>query len=122
MDIINSFNFQITTGVNYLYLPQSYTVNKSNFITITQITGKVAIDTTGTAAYSDMSLGSVIWNQLSADSNWRLYLKALTNFSCYTSTFSISHTYKSIGLYNITLTLSSSNDTFQQTVNITDCK
>ena len=97
-------------------------IEMGNFISIEQNTGKIAIDNSGTASYSDMALGSTIWNPLSSNSKWRLYLNALTNFSSYQTSFSISHTYNNIGLYNIALTFLSSNVTFYQTVNITDCK
>jgi hypothetical protein len=89
---------------------------------LTQITGKVAIDTTGNATYSDLAFKSSVWSKLSSIKNWRFYLTALNNFSSYQTYFSLTHTYKSIGIYNVTLTFSSSNETFMQSVNITDCK
>ena len=117
---IYSWEFQITTGLNSIYLPQPVIVSQGYFITMTQTSGKVAIDTTGIASYSDMALGSIIWNQLSPASNWRFYLTAMTNFTSYQTSFSISHAYKSLGLYNISLRMLSSGETFQQTINITD--
>jgi hypothetical protein len=120
--VIYSWSFTITTGLNYIYLPQPITINNGNFLMLTQITGKVAIDTTGNATYSDLAFKSSVWSKLSSIKNWRFYLTALNNFSSYQTYFSLTHTYKSIGIYNVTLTFSSSNETFMQSVNITDCK
>jgi len=120
--VIYSWSFTITTGLNYIYLPQPITINNGNFLMLTQTTGKVAIDTTGNATYSDLAFKSSVWSKLSSIQNWRFYLTALNNFSSYQTYFSLTHTYKSIGIYNVTLTFSSSNETFTQSVNITDCK
>ena len=120
--MIYSWSFTITTGLNYIYLPQPITINNGNFLMLTQTTGKVAIDTTGNATYSDLAFKSSVWSKLSSIQNWRFYLTALNNFSSYQTYFSLTHTYKSIGIYNVTLTFSSSNETFTQSVNITDCK
>ena len=121
-DVVYNWNFQITTGNNYLYLPQPVSVNKGNFILLTQITGRVAIDISGNSTYSDLAWKSPIWSKLSPNSNWRFYLIPLINFSSYQTNFNIIHAYKSIGLYNLSITFSSSNQTYQQTVNVTDCK
>ena len=121
-DAVYNWNFQITTGNNYLYLPQPVSVNKGNFILLTQTTGRVAIDISGNSTYSDLAWKSPIWSKLSPNSNWRFYLIPLTNFSSYQTNFNIIHAYKSIGLYNLSITFSSSNQTYQQTVNVTDCK
>ena len=121
-DVVYNWNFQITTGNNYLYLPQPVSVNKGNFILLTQTTGRVAIDISGNATYSDLAWKSPIWSKLSPNSNWRFYLIPLINFSSYQTNFNIIHAYKSIGLYNLSITFSSSNQTYQQTVNVTDCK
>ena len=88
---------------------------------LTQNTGRVAVDTTGTALFSDLTWSDATkWIQLADFSNWRFYLTTLNNFSSYQTSFSILNTYTSIGLYNIILTFSSSGQTFQQTVDITD--
>jgi len=79
---------------------------------LNQLTALIAIDTTENSKFSDL-----MWIK-----NWRFYLTALNNFSSYQTYFSLTHTYKSIGIYNVTLTFSSSNETFMQSVNITDCK
>ena len=117
---IYSWEFQITTGLNSIYLPQPVIVSQGYFITMTQTSGKVAIDTTGIASYSDMALGSIIWNQLSPASNWRFYLTAMTNFTSYQTSFSIAHTYANIGLFNLVLTFKCSGQVFQLMFNITD--
>jgi hypothetical protein len=102
-----------------LYFPQPVTVEKGQFLVLTQTTGKVAIDTTSNLSISDMTWNSVIWSKLNAVTNQRFYLTTLNNFSSYLNTLSITHSYSTIGLYNITLTFNSSNQVFIQTVNVT---
>jgi hypothetical protein len=90
---------------------------------LTQNTAKIAIDTTGNASYSDLVWNTTTqWTKLAEFSNMRFYLTPLTNFSSYQTLFNIMHTYKNIGLYNLAITFASSNETFNQIVNITDCK
>jgi hypothetical protein len=122
MNIIYTWSFTITTGINFIYLPSPVTVYRGNFLIMTQNTGRVAIDITGNATYNDLAWQSSVWNRLSSNSNWRFYLTPLTNFTSYITTFNLMHAYKNIGLYNLTLTFASSNETFTQTVNVTDCK
>jgi len=122
MNIIYTWSFTITTGINFIYLPFPVTVYRGNFLIMTQNTGRVAIDITGNATYNDLAWRSSVWNRLSSNSNWRFYLTPLTNFTSYITTFNLMHAYKNIGLYNLTLTFASSNETFTQTVNVTDCK
>ena len=122
MNVIFTWTFTITTGINWIYLPQPVTVYRGYFLKMTQNTGRVAIDSTGNASYTDLAWQSNIWNRLSSNSNWRFYLMALTNFTSYFTTFNLLHSYKNIGLYNVTLNFLSSNVSFTQTVNITDCK
>ena len=100
-------------------MPQPVNVSTGYFVQMTQITGRVAVDTTGSATYSDMAWVTSIWSPIGT--KHRFYLTTLTNYSAYQTSFSISHTYNLIGIYNIILTFSSSNVVFQQTVNITDC-
>ena len=123
MNIIYSWDFQLSLGYNNIILPQPVTVYRGNFIALTQNTAKITIDTTGTANYSDLVwFTNTKWTKLTPFSNWRFFLTPLTNFSCYQTIFNILHTYNSIGLYNLAITFSSSNETFNQIVNITDCK
>ena len=122
MNILYSWTLNVTVGYNNILLPAPVLVYRGNFLTMTQNTGKVAIDTTGNATYNDLVLQSYVWNRLNSNSNWRFYLTPLTNFTSYMTTFNLMHAYKNIGLYNLTLTFGSSNETFTQTVNITDCK
>jgi len=122
MNIIYSWNFQLSLGYNSIIFPQPVTVYRGNFLTMTQNTGKVAIDITGNASYSDLVWNTTTqWTKLAEFYNWRFYLTPLTNFSTYTNTFNIMHTYSNIGLYNLVITFVSSNATFNQIVNITDC-
>ena len=120
LDVIYSWAFTVTAGINWLYLPRPVTVYRGNFIYLSQNTAKIAIDTSGNASFSDLAWQSSVWNSLSSNSKWRFYLTPITNLTIYQTSFSLSHTYKSIGLYNISLTFLSANETFIQVVNITD--
>ncbi len=122
-NVTSTWNFQVTVGFNNLLLSEAVNVNRGNFLLLTQSTGKIALDTTGTALYSDLYWSSATqWTQLDEFSNWRFYLTSLTNFSSLINTLSLSHTYKYIGLYDLTISFEGSTQTFQQIVNITDCK
>ena len=113
----------MNSGYNNLYIQSSpIIVNRGNFVMLTQTSAYVALNTAGNATYSDMAWQSSVWNKLFATSNWRFYLTPITNFSSYTNNFNLVHTYTNVGLYSISLTFLSYNQTFTQTVNITDCK
>ena len=123
MNIVHSWSFQLSLGYNSIILPQPVTVYRGNFITLTQNTGLVAVDTSNTASYSDLVWNTTTqWTKLAEFSKWRFYLLPLTNFSSYQTSFNILHAYNNIGLYNLEITFASSNQTFNQIVNITDCK
>jgi hypothetical protein len=123
MQTIYSWNFQISIGKNTLLLPAPVNVNQGNFILLTQISGQVSIDISGNASVSDLVWNTTTqWTQLAEFSNWRFYLTTINNFTSYVNSFSIQHKYANIGLYSLSLTFLSSNLTFQQLVNITDCK
>jgi hypothetical protein len=90
---------------------------------LTQYTANIAIDKSGTATYSDMISTSGIYSKLNNNTNWRFYINTLNDFALYISQINMLHTYASIGLYQINIVfLNSSNITFQQIVNVTDCK
>jgi hypothetical protein len=90
---------------------------------LTQYTATIAIDTTGTATYSDMISTYGIYSKLNNITNWRFYINTLNNFAAYISKINVVHTYANIGLYTINIVfLNISNITLQQIVNITDCK
>ena len=121
MNVYYSWIFSISTGINTFYFPNAVNVSQGNFLILTQTTGKIALDTTGTASFSDLVWSSTTqWTRLPGLLKSRFYLTPLTNFSSYITSFSFSHTYKTIGLYNILITFSSGNQLFQQIVNITD--
>jgi hypothetical protein len=123
MNVAYSWSFQIYSGNNTLLLPQAVLVNKGNFIILTQISGQVAIDSTGNASYSDLVwISQTQWTKLNPNSNWRFYFATINNFTSYFNTFKISHTYSNIGLYNLSFVFLSSNQIFSQIINITDCK
>ena len=123
MNEIYSWNFQISLGYNKIILPQPVEVNEGYFILLTQNTGRIAIDTTGNASYSDLVWNlTTQWTKLAEFSNWRFYLTTINNFTSYQNTLNIIHSYANIGLYTLSLTFLSSNISYQQTVNITDCK
>ena len=119
---VYSYSYTIVVGYNNIILPQPVVVSKGYFIQLTQSTGKVAIDITGNATYSDLVWNTTQqWTKLAEFSNLRFYLTPLYNFTSYQNTLNVLHTYANIGLYTLSLTFLSSNKTFQQIVNITDC-
>ena len=120
--MIYSWTFEIKIGNNTLLLPAPVTVNQGNYILLTQGTGKIAVDISGNATYSDLVWNTTTqWTKLAEFSNWRFYLTTINNFTSYTNTLNVLHSYANIGLYTLSLTFLSSNKTFQQIVNITDC-
>jgi hypothetical protein len=122
MNEIYSWTFQISLGYNKIILPQPVEVNKGHFILLTQNSGRIAIDTTGNSSYSDLVWNSTTqWTKLAEFSNWRFFLTTINNFTSYQNTLNIIHSYANIGLYNLTIIFPSSNLSFQQIVNITDC-
>ena len=123
MQIIYNWNFQINIGNNTLLLPAPVTVNQGNYILLNQLTGRLAVDDSGNASYSDLVWNSTTqWTKLAEFSNWRFYLTTINNFTSYQNTLNIIHSYANIGLYNLTIVFPKSNISYQQIVNITDCK
>ena len=122
MNILYNWIFDVTIGYNNILLPEPIIVNRGNFILLTQTTGYIALCTAGNSTYSDLAWKNTVWNPLVANLNWRFYLTPTTNFSIYQNSFNIFRTYSSIGLYNLSITFLSSNQTFLQIVNVTECK
>ncbi len=118
---VNTYPFTIKTGFNQLLLTQPIYVSQGSFLVLTQTTGKVAIDTSGTAAYSDMYLLNNAYYNLSLTSKQRFYINYTSNFSTYQSSFVVNHTYLNPGLYPLTFTLASTNSIWQYTALITQC-
>lgn len=82
----------------------------------------VAVDSTGSQAnYCDLVWTTNLYPISNSSTNWRFYLNVLNNFTSYQNTYSIVHTYASLGTYNISMTFTSSNKVFQKSVFITDC-
>ena len=118
-----SFTYLITSGYNKIYLPQPIQVNRGQFIQLLQSTGRIALDKTSNPKYSDLVWNTQTqWTKLNDQKNWRFYLTTINTFSSYFTTFSINNVYANTGVYTITLTFLSSNQTYYQMVNITDCK
>jgi len=123
MQTIFSWTFSITIGNNTILLPAPVTVDQGYYILLTQLTGKVAVDISGNATYSDLVWNTTTqWTKLAEFFNWRFYLTTINNFTSYQNTLNVLHSYSNIGLYTLSLTFLSSNKIFQQIVNITDCK
>ena len=123
MNVIYTWEFQLSLGYNSLFLPQPVLVSKGNFVLLTQRTGRIAIDTTGNASYSDLVWEpNTQWIKLTELNNWRFYFSALNNFVSYQNNFNIYHIYNNIGEYNITLLFLSSNLSFFHTFYVTNCK
>ena len=120
---VYSYSYTIVVGYNNIILPQPVVVSKGYFIQLTQATGRVAIDITGNATYSDLVWNTTQqWTKLAEFSNRRFYLTPLFNFTSYQQSFNIKYSYTNIGVYTLSFSFKSSNITIQQTINITDCK
>jgi len=122
MDILYSWNFNVTAGYNNILLSSPVSVFRGNFIILTQNSGYIALYTAGNATYSDMAWNTSIWTNLVATSNWRFYLTPTTNFSVYQNSFNLYHSYNWVGLFNLSMIFLSSNISFIRIVNVTDCK
>lgn len=114
--------FQIATGYNKLYLQQEVNVEKGYLVLLWQATGKVALDQSGNASFSDLEWYSFRWSKLNENSNWRFYLNTLNEFSSYLLNLNLVHTYKSKGLYTLNVEILDSSLILKQTVNVTQCK
>lgn len=123
LNVTNTWNFTVVSGYNKLYLTNPINVFRGSFIYLTQLTGKIAIDQTGNSTYSDLAWNNVtFWSKLNEFSNWRFYLSAINGFSSYQTNINIVHQYLNTGLYTISISFLSSDQLFQQLINITDCK
>ena len=108
--------------MNRLLLASPVLIKKGSFVYLTQISGKVAIDTSGNASYSEMVLNNGAYYKLNDLSNWRMLINAITTFNSYKNNFQLAYSYATLGFYEITLTFTSSNLTFSYFVEITQCK
>lgn len=120
--IIFSSDYQVSSGYNVIYLSQPIVLNKGNFIWLNQTSARIALDKTGNTLISDLYWQLPAWIRMSASSNWRFYFNALTNFSSYQNVINLLNRYNKTGLYNVSITLMSSNEKTYQTILVTDCK
>lgn len=120
--IISSWNFSIAYGFNKLMIETPLRVKKGNMIYLRQNidSGKVALDQSGNSVFCDIAWKGYL-ERLSPDVNFRFYLKPLSNFSTYQSAISLYHSYNQAGIYSVSFTFLSSNQKFENTINITDC-
>ena len=122
MTVLYSWNFNILVGYNVLTLTESVTVPCGSFVILNQLTGKIGIDTSGNASFSDMVYMYSSYYNLTRLSNWRLYLNAIVTLFNYKSTFNVIHKYLSIGTYNLNISFATGQNSIQYTVNITQGK
>lgn len=118
-------NFTITSGYNKILFDKPYFIQKGSLIILTQQLNSsgIAIDQSGNASYSDTTWDTNLVNLNSnSTANWRFYFNTITNFTSYQSKFNLVHSYATIGLYEISILFTSSNQVFKQVVNITDCE
>lgn len=122
MNIEYEFNYDLALGYNKIILPQPLPVKRGQFVMMTQITARIAIDTNN-STYSDLVWNTTTqWTKLSEFLNWRFYLNPITNYTTYQTSFNLVHSYSSIGIYTLRLNFTSSNQLYEQIINITDCK
>ena len=120
--VLNTLAFQITTGYNKLLFSQPVQVSKGCLINLIQSTGMVAIDQSGSSLISDLAMGTNTYVNLNSTSNWRFFLNTTDNFQLnyYQTSVTFTHTYAYPGAYVHLVTVK--NVTFQQIVNVTNCK
>ena len=87
-----------------------------------QATGRVGIDTTSNATYSDMLVKNGAYYKLSEFASWRFYFNAIVSFSSFATNLFISHQYPLTGQYEISITFTSSMAVFRHMVQITQSK
>lgn len=119
---VYSWDYEISEGKNIIYFNQPVQVQSGQIIILTQNTGSVAIDSTSNGAYSDLVWQSPFWNKLSSTSNFRFFLKALTNFTAYQSSFQVIHYYQNIGTFNFSITFLNTNYTISNELTISGGK
>ena len=122
MSVSYRFTYNVNPGYNKILFSQPILVKKGSLIFLTQSpnSSNIAIDKSGNASYSDMVWGTNL-NMLNSSSNWRFYLTTITNLTRYQSNLNIKHSYNYIGLYNLSILFTSSNQLYNMLVNITDC-
>ena len=124
-NVVYDSNFTISSGYNKLLLAKPLLVRKGSILLLSQDSSPysttTAVDTTGNEKYSDL-IWSINLSKLNKTNNWRFFLNPITNYTSYENSFTIVHTYNNIGVYNISIMFPSSNQVFQQIVNVTDCK
>lgn len=122
MNVVSSWNFLINFGYNKFIIDSPLFVKKGYMVYLSQNdTGKIAIDQSGSALFCEIAWKNYI-EKLSPNINYRFFLKPLINFTSYQSLINLYHSYSTPGIYSVTLEFMSSNETFINTVNITDCK
>jgi hypothetical protein len=127
-----SWTFNIIVGFNILPLSTPVSVFKGSFIMLTQTAlGKVAIDTSGIASYSDMILGNAgSYYNLSysttgipmPSNNYRFYLSTLISLTSYQKSFNMVHTYLTAGIYSASITFLNAQAVYNLMVTITQSK
>lgn len=119
VNVLNTFSFQIISGYNILMLTQPIQVAKGSLIYLTQSTGRLALDQSGTATYCDLMWQTYAWTKLSTNSNWRFYLNTFDDFSVYQNSLNLVHKYSSPGVYVVTIAVKSL--VVQQLVTVNEC-
>lgn len=120
--ILYNWNFTLNPGYNKISLAKPVLVPKGSVLLLTQYNGSVqiVIDDSGSAPLSD-----IIWNKniinLNSSSNWRFFINTISNFSLLEGNMNFSHRYFKPGLYNLTVTVLSSNLKNPLLIEITDC-
>jgi hypothetical protein len=126
LQTLQTWTFNITAGYNVRLLPQATLVPQGSFIILTQTTGKVAVDSSNNATFSDLAIGSSSlgdsnsYYKLQPFANQRFFMKVLSNLTTYQNRFSVTHTYANTGLYNLNITFASSADSYQYLANVTE--
>jgi hypothetical protein len=122
LNTIGSWTHNVNVGYNKVYLRNPLNAQKGQIILITPLTAQLKVDSSGNASYSDLLWNNNYWSKLNEYSNWRICFNTITNFLSFQTYFNIKHAYNLVGLFNLSINFLSSNISFIQTINITDCK
>ena len=123
LNLISTFSYTISVGYNKFLLSQPMNIQRGYFILLQQVDGKLAVDTSGNATYSDMvlSIDGTSVSKMNTILNHRFYFNALNRFdNYYFANFNVAHSYLNVGYYLMKISIR--NYTFEKDFQITDSK
>lgn len=121
MNITFTGTYTLKSGLNTFTLTTPVTVSKGALVLLKQTTGKVSVDQSGTAIYSDMMLLTSILTKLSSGNNWRFFFNTIDDLTVNLATITFTQAYAAKGTYTMTLTSTKNSAIYQTSVIISEC-